>query len=665
MQDVRSVRAAVALAIVSVSVSFPALSQETGHASELEEVVVTASPIGDPDRLATIAGSVDREQLLRAGGNTLADALAQVPGVASSGFAAGAGRPVIRGMDANRVRILEDGVGSFDVSDVGPDHGVPIDPFTAERVEVVRGAATLRYGSQAIGGVVNSISNRVPMRLAEGTMSSEFVGSFGSAADSRDIAAQFNARPGEFAVHADAFNRHSGDYDTPDGEMPNSWLRSKGGALGGAWIGGDNRLGLGVVRNEQRYGIPNGDSYIDMAQTKLSLRSQWGLHAGPWSKLTVDGGWADYEHSEMEDGEAASTFKDKEWDVRAEAVAGPWGVLSESAVGVQAQRRNFSAEGEGADFLAPTLTESRAVFGFAEAKLAAQWRLQFGARVEDVDIDGTPASDVATSRSFTPLSASLGLVFDPTTSWRLGFALTSAARAPAQTELFARGVHDAPATYEIGDPGLRQERANSAELTLRWRGGRVHADGSVWVSDFNHYIYGDLTGRSCSEAGACVDGDGEELAEMVIRQRGALFHGAEGHAQIELLQQAGGDLHLDLTADTVRAKLDGGAGNVPRIPPYRVSAGLGWQSPRYDASVTVRYSGRQDDVGAGDTPTAGFTNVDAQFAWRPWLQRPGVELALVARNLTDSVQRNAVALNREDVIQQGRDIRLTFRARFD
>ncbi|MET0281646.1 MAG: TonB-dependent receptor [Steroidobacteraceae bacterium] len=663
MYDVHSVRAAVALALLGFSI--PSLSQETGHATELEEVVITASPIGDPDRLATIGGSVDREQLLRAGGNTLADALSQIPGVTSSGFAAGAGRPVIRGMDANRVRVLEDGIGSFDVSDVGPDHGVPIDPFAAERVEVVRGAATLRYGSQAIGGVVNSISNRVPVHLPDGTLTGELIGSLGSAADSRDFAAQFNARPGDFALHADGYTRHSGNYDTPLGEMANSWLRSQGGALGGAWIGDDNRIGVGVVRHESRYGIPGGDSFIDMGQTKLSLRSQWALHAGPWRQLTVDGGWADYEHSEIEDAAAASTFRDKEWDVRAEAVAGPWGVLSETALGVQMQQRNFVAQGEGADYLAPTRTRNSAVFGFAEAKLAPQWRLQFGARIEDVDLDGIPASGIPTSLGFTPLSASVGLVFDMAQAWRLGLALTSAARAPAQTELFARGVHDAPATYETGDPALRMERANSAELTLRWRAGRVHADGSLWVSDFSHFIYGDQTGRSCSEGGDCLPGGGAEFAELVYLQRGALFRGAEGHAQVDLLQRPGGDLHLDLMADTVRARLDDGAGNVPRIPPYRLGAGFSWQSPRLDAGVTLRYSGRQDHVGAGDPQTPGFTNVDAQIAWRPWLQRPGIEFALVGRNLTDSVQRNAVALNRENVIQQGRDIRLTLRARLE
>jgi iron complex outermembrane receptor protein len=656
---------ASAVALALVVIEFPASAQEATHAEELEEVVITASPIGDPDRLATIAGSVDRNQLLRAGGNTLADALEQVPGVTSSGFAAGAGRPVIRGMDANRVRVLEDGVGSFDVSDVGPDHGVPIDPFSAERVEVVRGAATLRYGSQAIGGVVNAISNRVPIRLADGTSSAEVVGTYATAAESRDFAGQFNRRAGGFALHADAYDRHAGDYDTPEGAMANSWLRGRGGALGGAWIDGANRLGLGVVRHTSSYGIPGEESFIDMEQTKLSLRSAWGLDAGPWQQLTVDGGWADYEHSEIEDGEAVSTFKDKEWDARAEAVSGAWGFLSSSALGLQMQQRDFSALGEGQEYLLPTTTKNRAAFGFAEAPLGQSLRLQFGARVESVDIEGTAVDDTATSLGFTPVSGSVGLVLDATSQWRLGLALSSAARAPAQTELFARGPHDGPLTYETGDAGLGMERANSAELSLRWRGGRVHADGSLWVTNFNDYIYGALTGNFCDEEGACAPDNGADLKEMFYTQRDARFRGAEGHAQIELLRRGSSDLHLELMADTVRATLDDGGGNVPRIPPYRVGAGLQWQGPQLDAGVNVRYSGKQDRAAEGETQTAGFTTVDAQLAWRPWRSRPGIEFALIGRNLTDSLQRNAVALNKDEVIMPGRDVRLMIRARFD
>jgi iron complex outermembrane receptor protein len=346
-------------------------------------------------------------------------------------------------------------------------------------------------------------------------------------------------------------------------------------------------------------------------------------------------------------------------------VGGQWGVFSATALGLQLQQRDFSALGEGADFLLPTTTKSRAVFGFAEAPLAGTLRLQFGARVEGVDVDGTSADDTASSRHFTPVSGSVGLVYDIAAPWRAGLALSSAARAPAQTELFARGPHDGPRTFEAGDARLRLERANSLEATLRFRGGRVHADGAIWVTDFSHYIYGALSGRTCDEDGNCAVGNGEELKELFYVQRDARFRGAEGHAEIELLQVAAGDLHFELLGDVVRATLADGGGNVPRIPPYHVGGGLSWQSPRFDARVTVKYAGRQDKAGAGETGTKGFTSVEAQLALRPWVAYPGVEFALVGRNLTDSTQRNAVALNKDEVLLPGRDLRLLVRARFE
>jgi iron complex outermembrane recepter protein len=665
----RKVSACVAQAIALSFITSAALSAEPSapvHAEELETVVVTASPIGDPDRLATISGSVDRAQLLRSGANTIADALTQVAGVTSSGFAAGAGRPVIRGMDANRVRTLEDGIGSFDVSDVGPDHGVPIDPFVAERVEIVRGAATLRYGSQAIGGVVNTISNRIPLHATEGSPTGDVAAGVGSNASSNDLAGQVNARSGMFAVHADAFSRHAGNYDTPDGEMANSWLRGKGAALGAAWISEENRVGLGLVRHESRYGIPGEDAYIDMKQDKVTLRSSFALSTGPFHSLTVDAGAANYEHSERDEtGAALSTFLDDEWDARAETVLGPMGRLNETAIGVQMQSRDFSALGEGQDYLSPTRTRSQAVFAFTEAHLTDAARLQFGARVEDVDVDGTPITDVPTARSFAPFSASVGGVVDFTPELRLGVSLSSAARAPAQTELFARGLHEATATYELGSSALKLERANSAELSVRWRAGRVHADGSLWTTKFSNYIYARFTGRSCSEVGACVAGDVEEFAELSYTQNGARFTGAEAHAEIELLQGASHDLHLNLLADTVRAKLDNGGGDVPRIPPYHLGAGLAWQAGNLDASLFVKYSAPQNKVAANETPTAGFTTVDAQLGWRPWAQHQGVEISLAGRNLTDSVQRNAVALNKDEIMLPGRDLRLMFRVQFN
>jgi iron complex outermembrane recepter protein len=638
-----------------------ALAADPG--SPMDTVIVSASPITPEDKLATIVETVDRDEILKAGGANLADALADTPGVTGSGFASGASRPVIRGFDANRVRTLEDGIGSFDVADVGPDHGVPIDPLSAQRIEVVRGAATLRYGSQAIGGVVNAINNRVPTLLPDEPFNAEFTGMFGTNADTRQGSAMLDARLGDFALHADGFKRNTDDYDIPGGTMSNSFSQGDGYSLGGSYFFDKNRVGAALIHYDSTYGIPGEDTFIDMKQTKELLRTSFAPDIGVFQTLNVEGGHADYEHSEIDPGtgEALATFKDNEWDARAEGLLGAFGPFSAAAVGMQFQNRDFSALGEGQNYLLPTTTKTAAAFVFADAPLSAQLHLHAGARVESVDIEGTPASDIATSRSFTPVSASAGLLFDASDAIRLGFTLASSARAPAQTELFARGPHDGPATFETGDPTLRAERANSVEATFRYDSSGVRFEGAVWGAKFDDFIFGSLTGRMCDDDGICaVDGDAE-LKELVYLQQGAKFWGAETKATFDLMQNASGTLSVLGLADYVRAKLDDGE-NVPRISPYHLGAGLNWTDTTLGGGFLLKYTGRQDDVGFAETETEGFVSLDADASWRPFKDAANVELVLVGKNLTDTTQRNAVALNKDDVILPGREVRLMVRA---
>ncbi|MBY0512247.1 MAG: TonB-dependent receptor [Rhodospirillaceae bacterium] len=639
-----------------------AIADET----DIDQVVTTAAPFAhNADSFATIVGQVSRDQILRSGGANLADVLGEVPGVTGSSFASGASRPVIRGFDANRVRVLENGVGSFDVSDVGPDHGVPIDPLSAQKVEVVRGAATLRYGSQAIGGVVNAINNRVPLEMPGKPITGEISGSTGTAANSRQGSAMVDTKAGPFAFHADGFIRHTGDYGTPLGPQTNSFFRGNGASFGSSYFFGDSRLGAAVVHYDAKYGIPAGDTFIDMRQTKGLFGSSFAVDAGALTTLNIDGGYADYKHSEKDPaaGNAIlSTFIDKEWDSRAEALFSVLGPFSDTALGVQVTRKDFSALGEGADYLLPTTTKSFAGFAFTEVPLLANLHLELGGRVEHVDIDGTPVSNIAVSRGFTPVSGSAGLVYESSAALKFGLTLASAARAPGQTELFARGPHDGPATFETGDPTLKMERANSIEGTVRVRTSRVEFEGAAWGAKFNNYIFGRLTGNTCDEDGACASGGGD-LKELLFEQRDAAFWGLEGKATITIAETSAGAVGGLVLADYVRATLDG-AGNVPRIPPYHVGGGLAWNSPKFDASFLLKYAGAQNNVAFAETPTKGFASLDAQMAWRPLERNPLIELSLVARNLTDRVQRNAVALNKDDVVLQGRDVRVVVRAAF-
>lgn len=652
--------------LVAATALATAAAQADPTETKLQTIFVTASPISsNPDDIATIAESVDRHKILQQGGANLADALADSPGISGTGFAVGASRPVIRGFDANRVRVLENGIGSFDVSDVGPDHGVPVDPLSARRIEVVRGAATLRYGSQAIGGVVNAINDRVPLELPDKPFSGEVTGAYGDNADMRQGSALIDARAGQFALHADGFARHTNDYDIPGGTQSNSFSKGDGYSLGSSYFFGDSRIGAAGVHYDSKYGIPGEDTYIDMKQTKEMMRSSFAIGAGPLKKVDVEGGYGDYEHSEIDPitGVKASTFKINEWDARAESVFDAFGPFTGAAFGLQAQKKNFSALGEGADYLLPTTTQSTAAFLFAETPFTKTLRLQTGARVDRVKVEGTPASDAFTSREFTPISASAGLLYEPSKVVLWGLTLSTAARAPAQTELFARGPHDGPGTFETGDPTLSVERANSLEASLRLRFTKVRVDTSLWGAKFNHYIYGRLTGRTCDDEGTCVSDDSQDLKELIYTQVGAKFWGAETKATVAMFESSHGTLNGEMLADYVRARTSGGE-DLPRIPPYHLGAGLSWQGKTIDGGVFAKYTARRDDIAAAETPTAGFVSVDAHLGWTPSIAYPGLEVALVGHNLTDSTQRNAIALNKDDVILPGRDVRVTVRATF-
>jgi iron complex outermembrane recepter protein len=643
-----------------------AYADDTPQASSPnKDVVVTASPFAvSGDDTPSITAHVDREQILQSGGSSIADALAQTPGISATGFAAGASRPIIRGMDATRVRILEDGVSSSDVSDIGPDHGMPIDPLSVQRIEVVRGAATLRYGSQAIGGVVNAINNRVPMSLPTVPLSGELTGSFDTVSNTGQGSAQMDGRAGDIAVHIDGFYRDAQDYDTPLGVQQNSFFRGHGETVGASYFFGandDSHIGAAIEQYDAQYGIPSDTTYIDMRQTKAIGRASFDLGSGTVRTLNIDTSYADYTHDEDEpDGTIDTTFRNKEFDGHAELLFGRMGPIQNTALGVEVQHRNFSAIGDDGSYLFPTITQSEAAYLFTEMPLSSILKLQASGRIEHVHVEGTPRSNIYTRNEYTPVSGAIGALLDAGKSVKFGLTFSSTGRAPAMTELFARGGHDGPNTFETGDPDLKIERANSLEGTVRVRSGRFRFDGSVYSSWFSNYIYGDLTGRTCDDDGVCTTSPDGDLKELFYRQQGAHFWGAEAEANLDLMKTANSALTLKGLADYTRATLDEG-GNVPRIPPYRIGGGLGWTSTTIDAGFLLLHAGRQDEFGAFDTPTPGYNELNANLAVRPFKTHPGIEFAIVGQNLTNDVQRDAAALNKDEVLMPGRNVRFVVR----
>lgn len=657
----RSIFLCGAASVALVSISGPGWAQS--HPLTVDTVVVTASPLNGSTNVASITSKVDAEEILQRGGSSLADALANVPGVSGTGFAAGASRPIIRGMDANRVRLLENGTSSSDASDIGPDHGTPIDPISARSIEVVRGAATLRYGSQAIGGVINALNNRVPLSMPD-KPAAEVTTAYDSVSEASQLAVLGDLNLGDFAFHADGFYRRAENYDTPLGTQANSFFRGTGFSLGSSYFFNNeaSRVGAALVQYDAKYGIPGEDAFILMRQTKLVVGSSLDMSAGLLKTINIDGSYGNYSHEEKDPlaGTINSTFKNKEFDGRAEALLGAIGPFTNSALGIQIQNRQFSALGKAQNYLLPTLTQNYAGFLFTELPIGNRLHLQASGRVEAVKVQGTPSTGIYTARDYTPLSGAVGLLWEINSAIKFGVTGSSTARAPGQTELFARGPHDGPATSETGDPTLKMERANSVEGSMRLRFAEFTFDGSIYSTSFDNYVFGALTGRNCDEDGVCAIGSPDELRELNYTQGGAHFRGLEGKAAYDIWHTKGGILKITALGDYVRATLAGGS-NVPRIPPWRAGGGLAWEGDTLDAGFQVMRVGAQNDAGVFDTPTPGYVSVDAQLAWRPFARNRAIEIALIGHNLANEVVRNAAALNKDNVVMPGRNIRLALR----
>ncbi len=658
----------------------------------VEPTIAAEPPAGiaviEDDAFVAVTVATERE-LLANTGPTITSTLADKSGITGSTFAPGANRPIIRGLDSYRVRVQENGIGSHDVAALSEDHGVPIDPFSAERVEVVRGPATLRYGSQAIGGVVAVENGRIPMFIPPKGFKGEIKGGLSSADMGRDGAFQVTAGSGNVAVHVDAFRRRTFDYDTPQGQQPNSFVDSKGVSAGMSYIWAKGFFGVAWTRYESLYGIPGGEALehrprIDMVQDKVTSKGEWRVRDYGIEAIRLWLGSTRYAHNEVvfEEAEAidivGTRFTNREHEARAEVQHLP--VLTalgelRGAAGVHWGRKRQAGFGVGEPvdgLLDPAARQTMvAGFLFEELEVTKRLRLQAAGRIESNHADGTGVEDplVATdaaqfSRSFTPLSGSLGLLYELPLGVVARVTAQHTERAPDIGELFSKGVHEATETFEIGNPNLRVETAQTIEFGLKRAKGAFRFDAGVFHTAYDGFIFKSFTGRQCDdELVSC--GAGTELDEVVFAQRDATFTGAELNGELDLARFGRGHFGVSGQYDFVRARFEDGV-NVPRIPPHRVGAGLYWRDPTWLARVYALTALRQDTISsldARDTATNGYTLLNAELAYtfKPGSNDPldtTMTVGIRGDNLLDDDVRNHVSFKKDEVLQPGRSFRL-------
>jgi iron complex outermembrane recepter protein len=630
---------------------------------------------------------------------TIGETLSRQPGVSSTSFGPNASRPVLRGFQGERVRILTDGIGSFDVSNTSVDHAVAINPLTAERIEVLRGPAALLYGSSAIGGVVNVIDSRIPRRVPDEPIHIDAIGSYGSAANERTGSGKIEVPLGDkFVVHFDGSYTRTGNLDTgsyiltpalhaeaaasgdPDiadlaslrGKLPNSSADNWEVAGGAAFITDGGNIGFSVNHIDNFYGVPVRYSLepgaeseqvrLHMKQTRADLRTEVSTGGGFLDTIRLRAGFADYQHQEIEDtGQIGTTFYNQSVESRLEFVQakrGGW----DGAFGAQMFIRDFNVIGEE-KFLPKNETQQFGVFTLQSVDLG-RTRIEGGARFEhtilravaDPDLDN-PAYD----RTFNSVSASFGASHEIVPGWRVGLNLSRSQRAPSAEELFARGNHAGTQAFELGNPGFGKESSWGVEGTLRGQGEGYAVSLSGYHNWFDGYIYESIVEDSFCQA---VNG-GEDLEFPCFQnnQAKARYYGFEVQGTAKLAQLGRYAINLDGSADYVRATVVG-SGPAPRIPPLRLLGGLEAASDRVTARGEIEHSFAQDRTAATETDTSGFTLMNASLAVKPFADHPETSIVLSANNIFDVEARRHASFLKDYAPLPGRDIRVTARVGF-
>lgn len=692
----------------------PARPEAARPAPSTAETLVQPAPETAPlgvlpivtDQFATVT-VVPNEELRRTTGATLGDVLFSKPGVTGSSFAPGAAsRPIVRGLDNYRVRIQENGVGAGGVSELGEDHGVPLDPLGISQLEVVRGPATLRWGSQAIGGVVNATNNRIPdappcrddpSARETGCARVETRGAVATVDNGLDGATLLDVGRGNVALHADVHGRRADDYLIPNypylfppdpapavyGRQPNSAMRSGGASLGGSYFFDGGFVGAAITQFNSLYRIPGVEASqtgtrIDLRQTKVTSKGEFRPQSSLVEAIRYWAGVTDYKHHERANENGfdgiQQTFTSKEQEGRVEVQLVPFDLpfaTLASAFGVHAAHQRLTAPDVEGGLFDPNRTKSVAGFLFNEFKFSDTLRMQVAGRIERIAVAGSspdlfldPTLVLQRNRQFTPKSGAVGFLQDLPGDMVASLTAQYVERAPRAPELLSRGVHEATGTFDIGNPNLSIETARSIELGLRRAIGPFRFEAAAFYTRFDGFIFRNLTGETCEgDFASCTPlGAGGDLRQAVYSQHDAIFRGGEFQSQWDVAPLKGGVFGVENQFDVVRATFAGG-GNVPRIPPVRLGGGLFWRDGHWLARVNLLHAFPQNSVAPiAETATGGYNLLKAEISYRLKLD-PGdfvgreMTVGVVGNNLLNENIRNHVSFKKDEVLLPGANVR--------
>ncbi|MFP5394192.1 MAG: TonB-dependent receptor, partial [Gammaproteobacteria bacterium] len=576
-------------------------------------------------------------------------------GVSASGFGAGASRPIIRGLEGARVKMLENGMTVADVSGLSNDHAVSADGAISRQIEILRGPAALLYGSGAIGGLVNVVNERIPTAL-EQHPTGQLEMRYGTVDRAGAVSGSADAAVGQVGLHVDGSIRHADDYRIPGarvagepdiGRLPHSATRQHSGGAGLSLVGDWGHLGASVSTLSNLYGIPSLEgSRIDQDQRRYDVDGLLKAPAAGIEQVRVKFGYTDYRHAELDDAGAAEVrFANRALESRVEVAHVPlagW----HGSVGLQTENTHFSAlnaEG-GPDTVPATHSTTRALFAVEEREFGGV-RVNAGVRGEQVK--RTPVG--APQRSFDLGSASLGAQWPFAQDYTVGATLSLAQRAPATEELYSGGPHDATATFDIGNPDFRKETSRNLELSLQRQRGKLAWKANLFVNKVKDFIYGDILPGMVDEEGAPQAGGPLRLRRFA--QADATLHGAEAEVGYNQHQLGWSGRAF---ADFSRGRLDD-LGNLPLQPAARFGADLTYRSSEVRATLSAVRTLRQERLAAFEGAHApAYTQLNASISHTQHLQGVDLTWFLLGKNLLNEEIRLATSLLKDVAPLPGR-----------
>ena len=632
------------------------------------------------------------EELQKKMGTTIGDTLKNELGITSQSFGPGVGTPVIRGQSGPRVRVLQNSIGNNDVSSLSPDHANGVNPISAERIEVLRGPSTLLYGNGAIGGIVNVIDNRIPEQVPDKLLGGVVAQRYDSASDLTSSALKLDGGKDKFAFHLDGFyndqnNTHIGGQqidesaaratdptlegtpvlNNPNGVIPNSNARSRGGSAGASVIGDIGLVGAAINSLENNYGIPpNGTGgapvRVQMNQTKYDFKGQLNQPFALAKELRLKFGYTDYKHVELDNGEAATTFLNKTYESRLELEHQPLGIVK-GVMGFQSVNSDFSAL--GAEALVPkSKIDSYGLFAVESFKIK-DITYELGLRGE---WQGISPETTYSSVSYVPLSGSVSALWDITKQHQLSLGVTQSQRAPQIQELFSNGVHEATMSYEKGDVNLQKEISYNLDLGYKFNTSWMTSELNLfnnWVNDYiyqqqDYQVYNEVIEDFqliCSDPGACVP-------VLQSAQANAIFRGFEAKTLFTIMQNHYGAVDLTLFGDYTRGTFEQG-GNVPRMPPLRYGFELSYEKNDLTTQARLTRGEAQNDAGENQSNTPGYLllNLGAQYQLATFHQSE-VQLFAAGKNMLNENIRNSTSYLRNFAPDPGRSAEIGIRVSY-